>query len=62
VFDRLLASRFGKFSVETLASGNHGVMAGLSCNNIVATSLDEVIKGAKRPQDEMLRLAEVLGI
>jgi 6-phosphofructokinase 1 len=62
VFDRLLASRFGKFSVETLDAGNQGVMAGLSCNSIIATPLEEVIKGAKRPQDEMLRLAEVLGI
>jgi 6-phosphofructokinase 1 len=62
VFDRLLASRFGKFSVETLVAGNHGIMAGLSCNSIIATPLEEVIKGAKRPQDEMLRLAEVLGI
>jgi len=62
VFDRLLASRLGKFSVEMLVAGTHGIMAGLSCNNIIATPLDIVIKGAKRPQDEMLRLAEVLGI
>lgn len=62
VFDRLLASRFGKESVELLLAGNHGMMAGLSCNTIVATPLEEVIKGAKRPQDEMLGLAEVLGI
>src|SRR5512144_3259435 len=31
VFDRLLASRFGKTAVELLVSGNHGVMAALSC-------------------------------
>lgn len=62
VFDRLLASRFGKKSVEFLIAGNHGMMAGLSCNSILATPLDDVLKGAKRPQDEMLRLAEVLGI
>lgn len=62
VFDRLLASRLGKKAVEMLISGNHGMMAGLSCNTILATPLEDVIKGAKRPQDEMLRLAEVLGI
>jgi 6-phosphofructokinase 1 len=62
VFDRLLASRFGKKAVELLISGNHGMMVGLSCNTILASPLDDVIKGAKRPQDEMLRLAEVLGI
>ncbi len=62
VFDRLLASRFGKKAVELLVSGNHGVMAGLSCNTILATPIEDVIRGEKRPQDEMLRLAEVLGI
>ncbi|HZV82565.1 MAG TPA: 6-phosphofructokinase [Geobacteraceae bacterium] len=62
VFDRLLASRFGKKSVELLVSGNHGVMAGLSCNTILATPIEDVIRGEKRPQDEMLRLAEVLGV
>lgn len=62
VFDRLLASRLGKKAVELLVSGNHGVMVGLSCNTVLAIPLEDVIKGEKRPQDEMLRLAEVLGI
>lgn len=62
VFDRLLASRFGKKAVELLVAGNQGLMAGLSCNTILAIPLEDVIKGEKRPQDEMLRLAEVLGI
>lgn len=62
VFDRLLASRLGKKAVEMLHAGNRGMMVGLSCNTILATPLEDVIKGAKRPQDEMLRLAEVLGI
>lgn len=62
VFDRLLASRLGKKSVELLVSGCHGMMTGLSCNTILAIPLEDVIKGEKRPQDEMLRLAEVLGI
>lgn len=62
VFDRLLASRFGKKAVELLISGQQGMMVGLSCNAILATPLEDVIKGEKRPQDEVLRLAEVLGI
>lgn len=62
VFDRLLASRFGKRAVELLVSGNSGVMVGLSCNSVLATPLEDVIKGEKRPQDEVLRLAEVLGV
>jgi 6-phosphofructokinase 1 len=62
VFDRLLASRFGKKAVELLLHGHRGVMVGLSCNAIVDTPLEEVLKGEKRPQEETLRLAEVLGI
>ena len=62
VFDRLLASRFGKKAVELLVAGQQGVMVGLSCNAVIATPLVDVVKGEKRPQDEMLRLAEVLGI
>ena len=62
VFDRLLASRFGKKSVDLLISGISGVMVGLSCNTLLATPLEDVIKGEKRPQDEVIRLAEVLGI
>lgn len=62
VFDRLLASRLGKKSVELLVTGTWGVMVGLSCNAILATPLEDVIKGEKRPQDEVLRLAEVLGV
>ena len=62
VFDRLLASRFGKMAVELLVAGQRGLMVGLSCNSILATPIEDVVKGEKRPQDEMLRLAEVLGI
>lgn len=62
VFDRLLGSRFGKKSVEMLVAGQQGVMVGLSCNAILATPLEDVAKGEKRPQDEVLRLAEMLGI
>jgi 6-phosphofructokinase 1 len=62
VFDRLLASRFGKKAVELLVAGNYGVMVGLSCNAVIATPLGDVIRGEKRPQDDVLRLAEVLGI
>jgi 6-phosphofructokinase 1 len=62
VFDRLLGSRFGKRAVELLLEGEKGQMVGLACNDMVATPLEKVVKGAKRPDDDMLRLAEVLGI
>jgi 6-phosphofructokinase 1 len=62
VFDRLLGSRFGKLAVELLLSRAQGKMVGLSCHNLIATPLEEVVIGTKRPDDDMLRLAEVLGI
>jgi 6-phosphofructokinase 1 len=62
VFDRLLASRFGKSAVDLLLQGERGVMVGLVCNAMVATPLGTVIRGAKRPPEEMMRLAEELGI
>jgi 6-phosphofructokinase 1 len=62
VFDRLLASRFGKKAVELLLAGERGMMVGLSCNVIEPVPLEEVVRGEKRPQDEVLRLAELLGI
>jgi 6-phosphofructokinase 1 len=62
VFDRLLASRFGKRAVELLISGESGKMIGLSCNSLIATPLEDVIRTAKRPMDEVVKLAELLGI
>jgi 6-phosphofructokinase 1 len=62
VFDRLLASRMGKKAVELLVAGQSGMMVGLSCNTVMAVPIEDVVKGEKRPQDEVLRLAEVLGI
>ncbi|GAB7026637.1 6-phosphofructokinase [Geotalea toluenoxydans] len=62
VFDRLLASRLGKNAVDLLLAGKKGLMVGLSNNSIVTSSLEDVVKGEKKPHDEMLRLAEVLGI
>src|SRR6266540_2282938 len=62
VFDRLLGSRFGKLAVELLLNGERGKMVGLACHEIVATPLQEVVKGSKRPEHDMLRMAEVLGI
>lgn len=62
VFDRLLASRFGKSAVELLLQGERGMMVGLACNAMITTPLETVIRGAKRPPEEMVRLAEELGI
>ncbi len=62
VFDRLLGSRFGKRAVELLLEGEKGKMVGLSCHALVATPLAEVTVTPKRLDDDMLRMAEMLGI
>ncbi|HWI41690.1 MAG TPA: 6-phosphofructokinase [Verrucomicrobiae bacterium] len=59
-YDRLLGSRFGKRAVELLLEGNYGKMVGISCSTITAAPLEEVVRGKKLPEDEMLRMAEVL--
>ncbi len=61
VFDRLLASRFGKRAVEMLLSGERGKMVGLSGGAIIAVPLAEVIGGVRAPDAEMFRMAEILG-
>ena len=62
VFDRLLGSRMGKKAVELLLEGDKGKMVGLNCHDIVAAPLEEVVRSAKMPREDMLRLAEMLGI
>ena len=62
VFDRLLGSRFGKRAVELLLEGEKGKMVGLSCHNLIATPLEQVVKGTKQPDADMLQMAEALGI
>ena len=58
--DRVLATRVGAASIDLLASGRHGVLAGLIDNRIVATPLAE-IAGRDKPIDaSLLDLARVL--
>lgn len=63
VFDRLLGSRFGKRSVELLQEGTSGIMLGLSCNSLIATPLEQVVDGGqKKLSDDLLAMADILGI
>ena len=58
--DRVLATRVGAASIDLLARGRHGVLAGLIDNRIVATPLAE-IAGRDKPIDaSLLDLARVL--
>jgi 6-phosphofructokinase 1 len=62
VFDRLLGSRFGKRGVELLLEGEMGKMVGISYSAMNVSSLETVVTGTKKPDVDMMQLAEVLGI
>ena len=60
--DRVLATRLGATAIEFLASGQHGVLAGLSCGAISPVPLAE-LAGRTRPADTaLLDLARVMAI
>jgi len=60
--DRVLATRLGAAAIDTLASGRHGVLAGIIKGDIVVTPLAE-ITGKTRPADaSLLELARVMAI
>lgn len=63
VFDRLLGSRFGRKSVELLLNGTKGVMVGLSASSLTTTLLEMVANGGqKKLNEDLLRMADILGI
>lgn len=63
VFDRLLGSRFGRRSVELLIHGTKGVMVGLSASSLTTTLLEMVSNGGqKKLNQDLLRMADILGI
>ncbi|NVN89356.1 MAG: 6-phosphofructokinase [Desulfuromonadales bacterium] len=63
VYDRLLGSRFGRKAVELLLCGTKGVMVGMSASNLTTTLLEMVSTGGqKKVNDELLRMADILGI
>ena len=63
VFDRLLGSRFGKKAVELLLTGTKGVMVGLAANSLNTTQLEMVVNGGqKKLNNDLLQLADILGI
>src|ERR687893_973329 len=58
--DRILAARLGAAAVEALADGEHGVMVGVSGEEVRRVPLGEVV-GKERPLDpDLYKLAEML--
>ena len=60
--DRLLASRLGFKSVEALINGKKNVMVGLLNNEICYTPFADAIAGHKAPNNDLIRMAEILAL
>lgn len=60
--DRVLASRLGQAAVEGLLEGKRNVMVGYVDNKIKFTPLKDAISKVKPPNEQLLRIAEMLAI
>ena len=60
--DRVLASRLGFAAVEGLVHGKSGCMVGLVNNKTVFTPFKEAIKNQKNPDEDLMRMAEILAL
>lgn len=60
--DRLLASRLGFGAVEALLDGKSNVMIGLVNNEVKFTSFEEAIIKEKKPNQKLIKMAEILAI
>ena len=60
--DRVLASRLGFHAVEGLLEGRENVMVGLVNNKVKFTPLKEAIVKPKKPDKELIRMAEILAL
>ena len=60
VFDRILASRFGRVAVELLLNGESGVMVGLWDGSVKPIPLNNALGTKKLLDFRLLKLAEVL--
>lgn len=61
-FDRVLASRLGYAAVDGLVKGEHNVMVGVMNDKIRYTPFEEAITKTKIPNQDLVRMAEILAI
>ena len=61
-FDRVLASRLGFGAIEGLLGGESNVMCGLINNKVCYTPLDQAINMKKDPDQDLIRMAEILAL
>ncbi|MEI2695293.1 MAG: 6-phosphofructokinase [Saprospiraceae bacterium] len=61
VADRILSSRLGHGAVEALLKGKHNCMAGIVNDKIVFTDFDQAVQHQNAPDEELIKLADILG-
>ncbi len=61
-FDRVLASRLGFGAIEGLLAGESNVMCGLINNKVCYTPLEQAINMKKDPDQDLIRMAEILAL
>jgi len=62
-FDRVLATRMGYFAVNELLNGNRNSTVGIRGSKMVATSLEEALRGKEfKLDEELVTIAEVMNI
>jgi 6-phosphofructokinase 1 len=62
-FDRVLATRMGYFAVNELVKGNRSATVGIRGSKMVATSLEEALRGKEfKLDEELVTIAEVMNI
>ena len=61
-YDRMLASRLGHQAVVALMEGKYNVMAGVVNDQIVFTDFEQAIRNKKEPTQDLIKMAEILGM
>jgi 6-phosphofructokinase 1 len=59
-YDRVLASRMGVKSVESLLEGKSNLMVGVIDNKMILTELDKAIKGKSKINKELLKVSDIM--
>ena len=58
--DRVIASRMGYHSVESLMVGRHNVMVGILNNKMNYIPLDKAVKAKQRINPEWMKIVKIL--
>ncbi len=59
-YDRVLASRMGVKSVESLLEGKSNYMVGVADDQMILTPLDQAVKGHSEIDAELLRVSDIM--